>query len=689
MSYFGAMAENSIGNYTIIRDIGEGGMARIYLASHRDVPSLRVILKVVSDPQLAERFKREAEKLAQLDGHSGICKIKHFFNHGRDFVIAMEYIDGMTLEERIEQHGPLPVGETLGVIDAVLDVLVFAHKRGIFHRDIKPSNIMIDSDNRVKVIDFGIAKGEADPTLTAVNAYLGTPSYMAPEQFRSSEDINYAYADIYAIGTTIYQMLTGELPYKETDLFLLRDAKMFSKPPRPRKLRPKIPRDVEEIVLTAMEKEPQDRFPSVEVMRQVVQANSNFPGGPRGTTPKIKRRRRGFGWAATVAVVLALAAVIAFTPLRDQVTGLIGQNQPADIDTQPADISPVPAKPSPTPEQTERSGQPAKNEAAPAQVTGTVSLSVNLPSDVYIDGERIGRATTSLNQRLDTGQHVVTIRNDATTARELIDTMQITADEAIERSYELSWAPVSVALRGRPENVAIRIDGGAERTLPATVSLQPGRYTIAASHPTVPAPVTNTLIIQPGRDTTFSFDLSGDIIASEIAALRDSINVLDRQVTAAERQEAAYRRLSDWRGTVPTLLDTRQADSARKLLENVVNEYNDITRRRVERRTRAEQTLNDFLAAFAAKDLAAMEQLYPAMPDEEKQSWATFFKAAEGLSVDWTVDSFEPSGARATADVDLTMSFTDRSGNRTETVPWRLTLAERDNRWVVTARDAR
>ncbi|MDX9857500.1 MAG: serine/threonine-protein kinase [candidate division Zixibacteria bacterium] len=268
------MNDNFIGHYRILKKMGAGGMARVYLAVHRDIPNLRVVLKILTDHQLADRFKQEADKLALVDGHPNICRIRHFFDHGEDLVIAMDYIDGPTVEQRIRTTGPLGYDEAIAIISQVLDVLEFAHSRGISHRDIKPSNIMIDEHGRVKVIDFGIAKGERDPSMTAVNAYAGTPDYMAPEQFSPSRDTNYALADIYAVGVTFYEMLCGELPFDAKDLFAIRDAKMFQEPKNPRRYRPDMSKHLEQVILKAMHREPENRFQSAREMKEYLLAGA-------------------------------------------------------------------------------------------------------------------------------------------------------------------------------------------------------------------------------------------------------------------------------------------------------------------------------------------------------------------------------------------------------------------------------
>ncbi len=318
------MSDKFIGSYKVLEKIGAGGMASVYLAVHQDVPNLRVVLKLLSDPRMVERFRAEADKLALLDGHSNICQIKHFFNYGEDFAIAMEYIDGVTLDQIVKEEGRLPVAETVRIITEVLATLEFAHERGVSHRDIKPSNLMIDKQQRVKIIDFGIAKSETDPNLTVAGSSCGTPTYMAPEQFNPSDKINYVLADIYAVGTTLYYLLTGELPFKGDNAFALRDAKLFSDPVRPRDINKDVPRELENIVLKALAKNPEDRFSSATEMRKALRSGvisaevepSITPIKPEPTqiVKPPPRKKAGFKPPTIIAVaVVILAAAIYFT----------------------------------------------------------------------------------------------------------------------------------------------------------------------------------------------------------------------------------------------------------------------------------------------------------------------------------------------------------------------------------------
>ncbi len=319
------MNDRFIGNYKILRQIGSGGMAKVYLAVHKDIPNLRVILKILTDNRQAERFRHEADKLALLDNNPKICRIRDFFTHDDDFVIAMDFIDGETLEQKIKAAGKIPVNEAISIILDVLDVLEFAHDLGIFHRDIKPGNVMIDKADRVKVIDFGIAKSEGDPRLTMVDAYCGTPAYMSPEQFGKSDQTDYTRADIYSVGVTLYEMVCGELPFKESDIFTLRDAKLFKTPPSPAFVVPELSEELDGIIMKAMEKEPGNRFASAREMRLAIQTEldkelvqpENLTPTPPPMSKSHRKKSRKVPVIMTVLLVLAAVAYFAFPTLKN------------------------------------------------------------------------------------------------------------------------------------------------------------------------------------------------------------------------------------------------------------------------------------------------------------------------------------------------------------------------------------
>ena len=277
------MAERQIGNYKILKQIGVGGMAKVYLAVHKDVPNLKLVLKILSNSQHAERFMQEADKLALLDGNPNICQIRHFFDHEDELVIAMEYIDGKSLEQMIEEKNSFSITESLKTVTDLLSGLVPAHSQNIYHRDLKPGNIMFDGKGVLKIIDFGIAKGKTDPQMTIVGTAAGTPEYMAPEQFAGGEDIDYSKCDIYAVGTILYRLLTGELPFKGDNEFVLRDAKMFEEPPVPSSLADGISKELDKVILKAIDKDPGARFSSIEEMRTELLKISAQQGGTAGS----------------------------------------------------------------------------------------------------------------------------------------------------------------------------------------------------------------------------------------------------------------------------------------------------------------------------------------------------------------------------------------------------------------------
>jgi serine/threonine protein kinase len=234
--------------------LGRGGMGVVYKARQRGLDRL-VALKVLPpgvdrDPGFQERFVREARALARMS-HPNIVAVHDFGQVEGQYYFLMEYVDGVNLR-RMLQSGNLSPGEALGIVPQVCDALQYAHEEGIVHRDIKPENILLDRRGRVKIADFGLAKiltgGSASPergyTLTASQAVMGTPHYMAPEQFERPNTVDHR-ADIYSLGVVFYEMLTGELPLGRF-------------PPPSRMVQVDVRLD--EVVLRTLEKEPRQRY---------------------------------------------------------------------------------------------------------------------------------------------------------------------------------------------------------------------------------------------------------------------------------------------------------------------------------------------------------------------------------------------------------------------------------------------
>ena len=209
-----------IGNYTITRKIGEGGMASVYEGVHEKLGT-KVAIKVLSpilarNPQLRQRFENEANFMASLS-HPHITRVLDVEEQDDTLAIIMELLEGEDLDGRVKRTGPLSSTEVKMIFTQVLNAFDYAHSKGIVHRDIKPANIFIDKANQVKILDFGIAKlfGTGNE-MTQTGTQMGTPVYMSPEQVKGEKSIDHR-ADIYALGVTLYFTLTGKAPYESAE----------------------------------------------------------------------------------------------------------------------------------------------------------------------------------------------------------------------------------------------------------------------------------------------------------------------------------------------------------------------------------------------------------------------------------------------------------------------------------------
>ena len=209
-----------IGNYTITRKIGEGGMASVYEGIHVKLGT-KVAIKILSpilarNPQLRKRFENEANFMASLS-HPHITRVLDVEEKDDTLAIIMDLLDGEDLDARVKRTGPLSTNEVKMLFTQVMHAFDYAHSKGIVHRDIKPANIFMDKANQVKILDFGIAKlfGTGNE-MTQTGTQMGTPVYMSPEQVRGEKSIDHR-SDIYALGVTLYFLLTGNTPYESAE----------------------------------------------------------------------------------------------------------------------------------------------------------------------------------------------------------------------------------------------------------------------------------------------------------------------------------------------------------------------------------------------------------------------------------------------------------------------------------------
>lgn len=262
------------GRYQLIGLVGGGGMAQVYKARD-NVLGRTVAVKLlreqyVNDSQFVARFRREAQAAANL-AHPNIVNVYDVGQDGDLHYIVMEYIAGDNLKDLIQRSAPLPTDRAVSIAIQILAGLEYAHRSGLIHRDVKSQNVLIAPEGGVvKVTDFGIAKSVSDLGLTEAGTALGTAHYFSPEQARGERVV--PQSDIYAVGVTMYEMLTGHLPF-ESDNIMGLAYKHISEPPRPvRQLNPSVPARLEAIVMKALAKTPAERFSSASEMEKALRA---------------------------------------------------------------------------------------------------------------------------------------------------------------------------------------------------------------------------------------------------------------------------------------------------------------------------------------------------------------------------------------------------------------------------------
>ena len=256
------------GRYRIIKQIGRGGMADVYLAKDLILDGEEVAVKVLrtnyqTDPIAVARFQREARAMADLD-HPHIVRITDIGEEDGQQYLAMEYVAGLDLKRYIKEHYPLSNEEAVRIMGQILLAMRLAHTRGIVHRDLKPQNILLTPDGTAKVTDFGIAVAFAETSLTQTNSMLGSVHYLSPEQARGSKAT--FQSDIYAMGIIFYEMLTGHIPY-DGDSAVTIALQHFQKPlPSVIAENPSVPQALENVVIKATAKKLSDRYQSVSEM---------------------------------------------------------------------------------------------------------------------------------------------------------------------------------------------------------------------------------------------------------------------------------------------------------------------------------------------------------------------------------------------------------------------------------------
>jgi serine/threonine protein kinase len=271
-----------IGHCIIREPLGQGGMARVYKGFQEPLDRW-VAIKVLppyyaADPNFVNRFKLEAQAMARLT-HPNIITVHDAGEQDGRLYIVMAYMSGGTLKDRMSRS--MEASKTLPIIRQVAEALNYAHERSIIHRDVKPVNVLFDDDGRAVLSDFGIAKimESAEHRLTRPGAGVGTPEYMSPEQCRG--DKVSSRADVYALGVTLYEMLTGRTPFQSDNYTALAHAHIYEPVPPPTLFNSRISPAVEAVVMRALAKEPAHRFGRATDMAQALEraiSGGEMPG---------------------------------------------------------------------------------------------------------------------------------------------------------------------------------------------------------------------------------------------------------------------------------------------------------------------------------------------------------------------------------------------------------------------------
>lgn len=306
------------GRFVVTELIGSGGMANVYKATDEET-SRPVALKALkdefaADQEFVRRFEREAEAVISLS-HDNIVRSLGVFEEDSMHFIALEYIEGVTAKEQLREQGKLEARKAVHLATQICDALTHAHERGIIHRDIKPQNVLLTPRGRVKLTDFGIARDASASTVTfAGNSVMGSVHYISPEQARG-ESVD-AKSDIYSLGITLYELVTGTLPYTgDTNVSIA--LKHLSEPILPPiELEPKMPKSLNDIIMRATNKDPAKRYASAREMKQDLLRCLREPDGKfvkleREEKPK-KRGLRGMSIAFMAFVGLGMLLVLFF-----------------------------------------------------------------------------------------------------------------------------------------------------------------------------------------------------------------------------------------------------------------------------------------------------------------------------------------------------------------------------------------
>jgi eukaryotic-like serine/threonine-protein kinase len=307
-------AGEELDHYRIESVAARSGMASIFRATDLRT-GLPVAIKVPhpemeGDPVFFDRFQREQEIGRKLD-HPGVMKVLTDGDHSQ-FYMVMEWVEGRLLRQVLNEQGKLPPERVVKIALGIAEALEYIHTHGVVHRDLKPENIMIDAEDHIKLIDFGIAAnvGSRRLTFAKFSQTMGTPDYISPEQVKGKRGD--PRSDIYALGVILYEMLTGKVPFTGPNAFVIMNDRLLNHPIPPREIDPEISSQLQEIIYRALERDPNKRYPNAHEFAWDLQHQGQVGVAERPELRDWEKRREPVTRKILFYVMLALIPVVVF-----------------------------------------------------------------------------------------------------------------------------------------------------------------------------------------------------------------------------------------------------------------------------------------------------------------------------------------------------------------------------------------
>ena len=647
-----ALRRATIGEYEIKGELGQGGMATVYLA-HDIALDRKVAIKVMSSALFAtagmvERFKREARTAASLS-HPHIIPI-YAVNEAPDIVyFVMKFIEGRPLDSILRLAGPVPLPLARAVLYQVGDALGYAHRRGVVHRDVKPANVMIDTEGLVVVTDFGIAKVSESQGLTMTGATIGTPSYMSPEQCEAKRELTGA-SDQYSLGIVAYEMLTGRTPFEADTTIGLLYAHVHEPPAPVQEVRPDCPPDTADALMRMLAKSPADRWPDLE------SAVAALGGAPLTRDDPIRAQLASLAQAKGDAEVRRLA-----TPISPIVTNKTVRTPPPRATAQPR---------APT------AGRRAAKKKVPVLAILVPVIALAAVGGWWATRARMPEASAPVAEKAPppVGDSMATHAGVGTAHPSA--PAPAPAPEPTPSPKALAKAPAPA-----PKKVVA--------PTPAPVVAVP-----APNPPPAPAPAPASTAAPTGPDA------SGPRVQDPRFG-----NARQRVLATRKRAESAGASAEEMQAgdqavaEADSLAEHGRMGLAILRLNAAGTGWNRAERRALSRtgqapasgaegpRAAVAQTLSELGTAFESRNLANVRQVYPNLTAQQAQEWGAIFFSARNLHATFSATSFQHQGEHANAAVAGSLDYENAQTGKSEhkDLALRAAFTRQGTDWLLTS----